>query len=114
MISAVIGFLTMMSACSTTSESGARGADLIILRASYGIGANTVDVTAAIQSLVKNDMVHLLPKWDIGPIDPAYGLVKRVTIAYQYQGQLQVASFEQTEELILPESQSLHRPSSRI
>jgi hypothetical protein len=110
----IVGLLFLMSGCGRTREAAAPAADLVVLRATYGVGHNTVDVTAAIQSLVRNGAVHLRPKWDIGPVDPAYGVIKRVTIAYQYRGQIQVATFEQTEELDLPAGDSPHRPASRI
>jgi len=37
-------------------------------------------------------------------VDPAFGATKRVTVAYRYKGQVEVAAFDQFEEFVLPAS----------
>jgi hypothetical protein len=63
-----------------------------------------VDVTDQIQSLAKSGSIHLHPQWGLG-VDPAYGATKRVTVAYRYKGRVEVATFDQFEEFVLPADQ---------
>ncbi|HEX3626264.1 MAG TPA: hypothetical protein VH280_12645 [Verrucomicrobiae bacterium] len=75
---------------------------LDILKAVYGIGpTDTVDVTEEVRSLAKGGSIHLHPQWALG-VDPAYGKTKRVTVAYRYYGQIEVASFDQFQEFDIP------------
>jgi hypothetical protein len=97
-----IGCLFLASGCCTSHTSGNRASDLVILKAVYGVGAKrSVDVTPEVGMLAKNGSVHLYPRWGFS-VDPAVGKIKRVTVAYRYKGQVGAASFEQTEEFILP------------
>ena len=98
----LIGCLILASGCRTACTSSDRSSDLVILKAIYGVGAtNTVDVTAEVGLLAKSGSIHLRPQWALG-VDPAYGATKRVTIAYRYKGQVEVATFDQFEEFVLP------------
>ena len=101
----LIGCLFLASGCRTASTSNDRASDLVILKAVYGVGATkTVDVTAEVSLLAKSGSVHLHPQWALG-VDPAYGATKRVTIAYRYKGHVEVATFDQFEEFVLPADQ---------
>ena len=98
----LIGCLFLVAGCCTSSTSSDRASDLVILKAIYGIGTtNTVDVTAEVSLLAKSGSIHLHPQWALG-VDPAYGATKRVTIAYRYKGQVEVATFDQFQEFVLP------------
>jgi hypothetical protein len=94
--------LLLTPGCTTPRQSKANPPKLIILKAVYGIGNQTIEVTAAVSSLVDGDAIHVPPGWGMGEVDPAIGKVKTVTIAYQYQGRIQLASFPQTQEIIVP------------
>jgi len=97
----LVGCLFFVAGCCTSSY---RKSDLVILKAIYGVGStNTVDVTDEIRSLAKSGSIHLHPQWGLG-VDPAYGATKRVTVAYKYKGQFEVATFDQFEEFALPVS----------
>jgi hypothetical protein len=101
----LLGCLTFVSGCTTNCATSSRPSKLVILKATYGVKtATAVDITDEVQSLVKNGSLHLHPQWAFG-VDPAYGVVKRVTIAYRYKGHVEVASFDQFEDLILPSNQ---------
>lgn len=79
-----------------------RPSDFVILKAVYGVSpTDTVDVTEEVRSLAKNGSIDLHPQWALG-IDPAYGKTKRVTVAYRYNGQIEVASFDQYQEFDIP------------
>ena len=95
----LIGCLFLVAGCCTSSD---RASDLVILKAIYGVGTtNTVDVTDEIRSLAKSGSIQLHPQWGLG-VDPAYGATKRVTVAYRYKGQVEVATFDQFQEFVLP------------
>jgi hypothetical protein len=97
-----IGCLFITSGCRTTNTASDRPSDLVILKAVYGVSpTNTVDVTAEVQLLAKSGSIHLHPQWALG-VDPAYGKTKRVTVAYRYKGQIEVASFDQFQEFDIP------------
>lgn len=98
----LIGGLFLVAGCCTSGPSSGRATDLVILKAIYGVGStNTVDVTAEIGMLAKSGSIHLHPQWALG-VDPAYGATKRITVAYRYKGRVEVATFDQFEELVLP------------
>ena len=98
----LIGCLFLVGGCCTSSTSSYRASDLVILKAIYGVGARrSVDMTSEVRSLVKDGAVHLYPRWGFS-VDPAAGEIKRITIAYRYRGQVEIATFDQTEEFILP------------
>jgi hypothetical protein len=95
-------FIVLLAGCGTPSATDRKSPDLTVLRATYGLGTNVVDVTQALQSAIENQALHLPPQWALGLVDPAFGLKKRVVIAYFYKGKIQVASYDQSEDLILP------------
>jgi Domain of unknown function (DUF3395) len=100
----LIGCLFLASGCCTSHTSSNRASDLVILKAVYGVGTRrSVDVTPEVRLLAKDDAVHLYPRWGFS-VDPAFGEIKRVTVAYRYKGQVGVATFDQTEEFVLPVS----------
>jgi hypothetical protein len=85
----------------TSTESG-RPSDFVVLKAVYGVSpTDTVDVTEEVRSLAKSGSIHLHPQWALG-VDPAYGKTKRVTVAYRYDGQIEVASFDQFQNFDIP------------
>src|ERR1017187_7837397 len=93
-----IGCLFVASCCRSTNTASEGSSELGILKAIYGVGmTNTVDVTDEIRTLAKSGSIHLHPQWALG-IDPAYGKTKRLTVAYRYKGQIEVASFDQFEK----------------
>ncbi|HTL73483.1 MAG TPA: DUF3395 domain-containing protein [bacterium] len=101
----LIGGLFLVLGCRTACPTKEPSSDLVILKAVYGVGTiRSVDVTDEIRSLAKNGSIRLHPQWGLG-VDPAYGATKRVTIAYKYQGQIEVATFDQFEEFVLPVGQ---------
>lgn len=96
-----INYLRNPDSVSVTTGSG-RPSDLVIVKAVYGVSpTDTVDVTEEVRSLAKSGSIHLHPQWALG-VDPAYGKTKRVTIAYRYNGQIEVASFDQFQEFDIP------------
>jgi hypothetical protein len=100
----LIGCLFLASGCCTSHTSSNRASDLVILKAVYGVGTRrSVDVTPEVRLLAKDGAVHLYPRWGFS-VDPAFGEIKRVTVAYRYKGQVGVATFDQTEECVLPVS----------
>ena len=97
-----IGCLFLASGCRTYTTADQQSSDLVILKAVYGDRPTyTVDVTDEIRLLAKSGSIHLHPQWALG-VDPAYGKTKRLTVAYRYKGQIEVASFDQFEELDIP------------
>lgn len=94
--------LLMASGCCTATEKSARAAKLTIIKATYGVRNKTVDVTDAVASLVDGNSIRLHPIWVLGSVDPAFGTVKTVTIAYNFQGKIELATFAQNEEIVLP------------
>ena len=100
----LIGCLFLVGGCCTSSTSSDRASDLVILKAVYGVGTvRSVDMTSEVRSLVKDGAIHLHPRWGFS-VDPAAGEIKRITVAYRYKGQVGVATFDQTEEFVLPVS----------
>ncbi|HEV2318733.1 MAG TPA: hypothetical protein VGV18_03220 [Verrucomicrobiae bacterium] len=96
-----INYLRNPDSVRMTTESG-QPSDLVILKAVYGVSpTDTVDVTEEVRSLAKSGSIHLHPQWALG-VDPAYGKTKRVTIAYRYNGQIEVASFDQFQGFDIP------------
>jgi hypothetical protein len=101
----LLGCLTFVSGCSTNCAASSRSSKLVILKANYGVGTTkTVDVTAEVSLLAQSDSIHLHPQWALG-VDPVYGATMRITIAYKYEGRIEVASFNQFEEFVLPSDQ---------
>ena len=101
----LLGCLPFVSGCSTNCAASSRPSTLVILKAVYGVGTTkTVDVTAELSLLAKSGSIHLHPQWGLG-IDPAYGATKRVTVAYRYKGHIEVATFDQFEEFVIPSDQ---------
>lgn len=104
-IALFIGGVFLASGCRTSSTFCCRASDLVILKAVYGVGASkSVDVTDEIRSLAKSGSIHLHPQWGLG-VDPAYGATKRVTVAYRYKAHIEVATFDQFEEFVIPSDQ---------
>lgn len=100
--SLVSGCLLLASGCGTTRTASEHSSDLVILKAVYGDSPTyTLDVTDEVRLLAKSGSIHLHPQWALG-VDPAYGKTKRLTVAYRYKGQIEVASFDQFEELDIP------------
>lgn len=105
MLVILIGGCFLVSGCRTVCATQGQSSDLVILKAVYGAGTTrSVDVTDEIRSLAKSGSIRLHPQWGLG-VDPAYGATKRVTIAYKYKGKIEVATFDQFEEFVLPASQ---------
>lgn len=98
----LIGGFFVVSGCRRSESAENGNSDLVILKATYGVGiSNTVDVTTEIRNLASSGPIRLHPQWALA-IDPAYGKTKRLTIAYRYKGKLDVASFDQFEEVEVP------------
>ena len=96
------GCLFVASGCRTTTTANERSSDLVILKAVYGVNpTDTIDVTEEVRLLAKSGSIHLHPQWALG-VDPAYGKTKRVTVAYRYKGQIEVASFDQFQDFEIP------------
>lgn len=102
-IALILGAFFLVSGCRTAgTATNERPSDFVILKAVYGVNSTyTVDVTEEIRLLARAGSIHLHPQWALG-IDPAYGKTKRVTVAYRYKGQIEVASFDQFEEFSIP------------
>jgi hypothetical protein len=81
---------------------GGATAGLVILKATYGVPGRTIDVTALVQSFVKNNAVKVAHDWELGRVDPAPGAPKKATILCRYRNQTQMASFDQNEDIVLP------------
>lgn len=94
--------LLITSGCSTTAASSQSNTKLTIIKAVYGVKNNTVDVTEAVASIVDGNQINLAPSWVLGTVDPANGVIKNVTIAYRYAGQVQIATFAQNETVRIP------------
>lgn len=59
---------------------------LVIKEATYGLGANTADVTKTLQSMIKDDSIDVL----VGPktmgTDPSVGSAKKLSVVYLVNG----------------------------
>lgn len=94
--------LLFASGCCTSRHSAANASKLVILKAVYGVDDQKIEVTDDVAALVDGDTIHLGPIWSLGKVDPAFGKVKTVVIAYRFKGRLQLASFNQHQEIVLP------------
>lgn len=102
LIPIALSCLILAAGCRTPSCADAGTSKLTILKAVYGVGNNTIDVTDVLKSQIHSQSFRLRPSWSLGKVDPAFGTVKTVTIAYRYNGVIHLASFSQNEEIILP------------
>jgi hypothetical protein len=59
---------------------------LVIKEATYGLGANTADVTKTLQSMIKDDSIDII----VGPkslgTDPSVGSAKKLSVIYLVNG----------------------------
>jgi hypothetical protein len=74
---------------------------LTVIKATFGAGNQTADVTKQVQALINNNAIRLKAPWGFG-IDPAFGRVKELKIRYSLGGGEKNASFNQKENISLP------------
>lgn len=74
---------------------------LTIIKAMYGAGERTVDVTRQVQMAVINNKLHLKGPWAFSP-DPAAGIHKEIKIQYRLGVNEKTVTFKAEEELTIP------------
>ncbi len=79
--------------------------ELVIHRATFGIGPATVDVTGIIKSAVSGGRVVILATPPRMGSDPAVGLVKELVVSYSHAGQRHTTRVQEGCILELPEDQ---------
>jgi DnaJ-like protein C11, C-terminal len=72
-----------------------------VIKATYGAGEQTVDVTKQIQALVSSNALRMKAPWGLG-VDPAFGKVKELKIRYSHGGTEKTATFDQKDSVSLP------------
>ena len=72
-----------------------------IIKATYGSGNQTADVTKQLQALVTNNALRMKAPWGLA-VDPAFGRVKELRIRYAHGGTEKNATFTQEENISLP------------
>lgn len=87
---------------------GNRG--LQIVRAEYGVGDRTVDVTNRLNSLIQNGQLNFQVSNQIMGGDPFPGERKTLTITYTYDGRTDQATIYEGDPLDLPGPQGQGRP----
>jgi len=76
--------------------------ELRIERATYGTSSNTVDVTARLQSMVRDNAINLHVIADNLGEDPAPGQFKQLYVTYFYQGQERQVVVDEKDFLKIP------------
>jgi len=79
-----------------------KAASFKILKATYGAGRRTADVTSAVTARSTADGLELTVNSDSLGTDPARGTIKTLTVEYEVNGQRQVATAKDGEALFLP------------
>jgi hypothetical protein len=74
---------------------------LTIIKATYGAGDRTIDVTRQVQMVVSNNKLHLKAPWGFNPA-PASGIHKEIKIQYRYGENEKTVTFKQEEDLKIP------------
>jgi hypothetical protein len=72
-----------------------------VIKAIYGSGDQTADVTKEIKAFVNNNALRLKAPWGLR-IDPAFSKVKELKIRYSHAGTEKNATFNQDEDISLP------------
>ncbi len=72
-----------------------------ILEAKYGANTNFIDVTQKLKDLIQNDKINLTASNEIDH-DPAPGIHKQLNIKYTFEGKTYEKSYEEGEEVKLP------------
>ena len=78
------------------------GTGLKILKATYGINNQVVDITQQLQSLVVSNALSAGLARDVCHCDPAVGQRKKTTVAFLYGGRRMQKEFGESESVDLP------------
>ena len=87
------------------AQAGHKAVKLEILKAEYGEGAQTKDVTAILRSHARNYRVIFLPSASYNETfggDPASGIVKHLKIRYRINGKEGEVSLNENATVVLP------------
>jgi hypothetical protein len=77
---------------------------LRIVRAIYGAGNRTIDVTSLVQNQVTNNGIDLqITNANMGGTDPAPAVVKELRLSYEFRGRTQEVRVRENDFLRLPE-----------
>ena len=87
------------------AQAGHTPVELEILKAEYGAGAKTKDVTAILRRYAKNYRIIFLPGASYNESlggDPAEGIVKQLKIKYRIDGKEGEVSLNENATIVLP------------
>ena len=87
------------------AQAGHTQVDLKIIKAEYGAGAKTKDVTAILRKYAKSYRIIFLPSASYNESlggDPASGIVKQLKIKYEINGKEGEVSFGENATILLP------------
>ncbi len=88
---------------------------LRIVRAVYGAGNRTVDVTRLLQSRVSNNAIEVqVTNANMGGVDPAPAVVKELQLAYEIEGRARELRIRESDWLRLPEGASPAVPTAGL
>ena len=87
---------------------------LRILRAEYGAGNQTSDVTARLNSRVQNNQLNLQVTDATMGVDPAKGKTKTLTVEYAYNGRTSQTNVKQGNFLRLPDNSASYQSRLQI
>jgi hypothetical protein len=78
--------------------------DVQILQASYGVPGRQIDVTRTLQGMVNQGTSQIRVSNETFGTDPAPGQPKRLFLVYNYRGQQRSMTFNENDELRIPQS----------
>ena len=87
------------------AQAGHKPVKLEIIKAEYGAGATTKDVTATLRKYAKNFRVIFLPQTSYNASfggDPAPGIVKKLKIKYRIDGKEEEITLNENDMIVLP------------
>ena len=90
---------------SQLAKIGQKTVQIEIVKAVYGAGDKTKDVTGMVQNCVRGFPLIILPKSTYNVAfggDPASGVVKKLTIDYRMDGKVGQATFTENSAIVLP------------
>lgn len=74
---------------------------LVILKAIYGTAKGSADVTAKLNSLIKNNALNTVASNELAG-DPDFGTVKTLQIQYSMNGTQFTKTYKENDSVILP------------